>query len=105
MYSLRTQVHFKIPITTVANRSKKYYVYIVASNNGTLYTGQVQDLHLPVFRHRTKETPGSYHPKRLVYHEVFTNRLAARARAKEIRAWTRKKKIELINSVNPGWSA
>jgi putative endonuclease len=89
---------------TVANKAKKYYVYIVASDKRTLYTGLVEDLHLAVFRHRTKEIPGSHDPKRLAYHEVFTNRPAARKRANEIKAWTRKKKIELIKSANPGWT-
>jgi putative endonuclease len=48
--------------------------------------------------------PGRHDPKRLIYYEVFTNPTVARERAKDIKAWTRKKKIELINSVNPQWT-
>jgi hypothetical protein len=39
----------------------------------------------------------------LVYYEVFTNVRAAIRREKEIKGWTRKKKIALIESVNPKW--
>jgi hypothetical protein len=40
---------------------------------------------------------------RLVYYEVFTQVGAAIRREKEIKNWTRKKKIALIESMNPKW--
>ena len=80
---------------------RNFYLYIAADESGTLYTGHLRDLHLAVTRHRTKESPGGHDPKRLVYYEVFSDRRAAQGRAREIKAWTRKRKLELISAVNP----
>jgi putative endonuclease len=80
---------------------RKFYAYIAAGESGTLYTGHLQDLHLAVGRHRTKESPGRHDPKRLVYYEMFPDLRSAQSRAKEIKAWTRKRKLGLISSVNP----
>jgi len=57
-------------------------------------------------QHKNKETPGftsKYDVNRLVYYEVFRDVLAAIRREKEIKGWTRKKKIALIESVNAKW--
>ena len=79
------------------------YVYIVASATGTLHTGHINDLHLAVQRHRTKESPGHYVPKRLVYYEEMPTASKARQRSKEIKGWSRKKKVELVEAGNPEW--
>jgi putative endonuclease len=84
---------------TVSGRN--YYVYLLLSDKGTLYTGLVRDLQLAVHRHRTKESPGNHDPKRLVYHEMFTDGKSAKSRAKEIKGLSRKEKVELIHSANP----
>ncbi len=44
-----------------------------------------------------------YHVHTLVYYEDFTDVFAAIAREKQIKGWTRAKKIALIQSVNPRW--
>ena len=82
-----------------------YYVHILTSNSGTLYTGVTNS----IFRralHKSKETPGftrKYDVTRLVYYEMFNDVRAAIRHEKEIKGWTRKKKIALIESKNPKW--
>lgn len=78
-----------------------FYAYVLLSELGTLYIGDIRDLRLAVHRHRTKESPGKYEPKRLVYYEKFADETSAASRAREIRGWNRKKKMELISSLNP----
>ena len=87
-------------------KQRFYYVYILSSLTGTLYTGITNSIYNRTLQHKGKETPGftsKYDVDRLVYYEVFTNVRAAIRREKEIKGWTRKKKIALIESVNPKW--
>jgi putative endonuclease len=59
-----------------------------------------------VLQHRGKLLPGftaRYDINRLVYHEGFGEILAAIAGEKEIKNWSRKKKIALIEAVNRDW--
>lgn len=88
-----------------AKNSERHYVYFLVSSKGTIYAGQINDLHLAVHRHRTKEMPGQYDPKKLVYYEALEDMKAAHERVKELKALTRKQKIELITSVNPDWNS
>jgi putative endonuclease len=56
--------------------------------------------------HRSGGTPGftsRYKIDRLVYFEQTTDVYAAKERERQIKAWTRSKRIELINSTNPRW--
>ena len=84
-----------------------YYVYIMADRHrGTLYVGVTSDLERRVSEHKTGSTPGftsRYHVHALVYVEDTTDVLAAIAREKQIKGWTRLKKIASIESVNPVW--
>ena len=85
---------------------KKYYVYILASISGTLYTGMTNDLERRVWEHKEGETPGftqKYKAKKLVYFEDTQYVNEAIAREKQIKGWLRKKKIALVESVNPKW--
>jgi putative endonuclease len=81
-----------------------YYVYIVASRSRVLYTGVSNDLERRVFEHKNKLTPGftsKYNVDRLVYFEDTGDVLAAIAREKQVKAWTRAKRVALIESINP----
>jgi putative endonuclease len=84
-----------------------YYVYIMTKQaNIVLYTGMTNDLRRRVFEH--KEVKGSgftakYKTKKLVFYERFDKAIDAIAAEKRIKAGSRKKKIELINSLNPEW--
>ena len=83
-----------------------YYVYIVASYRGILYTGVTRDLTRRMYEHRNKLVDGftrKYNVSKLVYYEVTDNVQSAIAREKQIKGWLRSKKIELIESFNPQW--
>ncbi len=85
---------------------KTYYVYIMASKSRTLYTGVTNNLERRVLQHRRKLVPGftaRYNINRLVYYEVCGDPLAAINREKQIKGWTRLKKLALIESVNRDW--
>ena len=86
---------------------RNYSVYILASRSQVLYTGVTSDLHRRIKSHLEGATPGfttRYRVNRLVYFEVTQDVRAAIAREKQIKGWVRRKKIALIESVNPTWS-
>jgi putative endonuclease len=85
---------------------KQYVVYIMTNRSGTLYTGVTSDLAHRVAQHRTGETGGftsRYRIDRLVYYERTSDVRVALGREKQINAWTRAKRVALINSMNPKW--
>ena len=81
-------------------RLSNSYAYILASRrNGTLYVGVTSDLIKRVYEHKNNVFEGftkKYNVKTLVYYEVFDNVKEAIKREKQIKGWTRKKKIALI---------
>jgi len=83
-----------------------YYVYIMASASRTLYTGVTSNLERRVLQHRRKLLGGftaQYNINRLVYYEVSSEIIAAITREKQIKSWSREKKIALIESTNRDW--
>lgn len=85
-----------------------YYVYILASKtNVTIYTGVTNDLIRRVYEHRTNAIKSSFTAKydvhKLVYFEETSDVKEAIAREKQIKGWNRKRKNELVNTVNPQW--
>ena len=87
-------------------REKFYYVYIMSSRSLTLYTGVTEDLYRRVFEHKEHRIEGftkKYHIDRLVYYEVFRYVRNAIQREKQVKAWTRAKRIALIKTMNPTW--
>ena len=85
---------------------KTYYVYILSSRRRTLYTGVTSDLRRRVYQHRFKVLDGftkRYNVTVLVYFETTNDVCAAIAREKQIKKWSRSKRIALIRSANPGW--
>jgi putative endonuclease len=86
--------------------TKGGYVYILASKSGVLYTGVTNRLTRRTIEHRQKLVEGftkQYNVSRLVYWQRFREIGAAIAREKQIKGWLRSKKVELIESTNPGW--
>lgn len=84
----------------------RYFIYIMTNHSGTLYVGKTNDLKRRVWEHKQKLIGGftkHYNIIRLVYYEETTDVTAAIAREKQIKGWLRKKKIALIESLNPGW--
>ena len=85
---------------------KTYYVYIMNSPSGTLYTGVTNNLFRRVFEHKQKHIEGftkKYNVTRLAYFEETSDVNRAILREKEIKKWRRSKKIALIKSLNPTW--
>ena len=87
--------------------TKTYYVYILASKrNGTLYIGVTNDLERRLYEHRNNLIEGftnKYNVHHLVYYEDVNDIQSALLREKQLKRWTRKWKIELIEKVNPEW--
>jgi putative endonuclease len=85
---------------------KTYYVFIMTNHSRTLYVGMTNDLARRVAEHREGSLPGftkRYCITQLVHFEEFRDVRDAIEREKQIKSWRRGKKIELIESVNPGW--
>ena len=84
------------------------YVYLLANKyNNVLYTGVTSDLIRRVYEHKNKLLQGftqKYNVDRLVYYEACENIVVAIEREKQIKAWSRKKKDQLINTLNPEWN-
>jgi len=84
----------------------QFFVYILASHSRVLYTGVTRDLLRRVHQHRLGQIPGftqDYQVKRLVYFEDTPSARFAFDRERQIKGWSREKKIRLIESVNAGW--
>ena len=85
---------------------KVYFVYIMSNSSKMLYTGITNDVETRAFQHKSKRIPGftqRYNLHKLVYFERFSNVLEAIGREKQIKGWSRFKKVALIESVNPKW--
>jgi putative endonuclease len=84
------------------------FAYILANkNNTTLYTGAAGDLYSRLYEHRTKMNKGfssRYNTNKLVYYECFNKIELAFDREAEITSWSRQRKVNLIESINPDWA-
>ena len=83
-----------------------YFTYIVASRSRTLYIGVTGNLPKRVFEHKWREHEGfteRYNCDRLVWFEGYDDVTKAIDREKQLKGWTRAKKIALIEKVNPAW--
>ena len=89
------------------NDTKYGYVYILFnSRNGTLYTGVTSDLINRIYEHKNKMTEGftnKYAVDKLGYYEQHDSIISAIEREKQIKSGSRKKKLYLIESMNPEW--
>jgi putative endonuclease len=84
-----------------------YYVYILTNqSNKVLYTGITNDLERRLYEHQNKLIKGftsKYNVNKLVYFDCTTEATSAIAREKQIKGWTRQKKLDLISELNPQW--
>lgn len=82
-------------------------VYIVASKrNGTLYVGVTSNLIKRIYEHKEGIIEGftkKYGCKLLVFYESHETMMSAISREKCIKGGSRKKKIILIETMNPDW--
>ena len=82
------------------------YVYILGSLSGTLYIGFTGRLEARMIEHKEKLLEGftsRYDVDRLLYFECWVDPLRGISREKQLKGWSRKKKIALIESANPQW--
>jgi len=85
---------------------KTFIVYILASYTQRLYIGLTSDLEGRMWQHRTKALPGhtaKYNIDRLVYLKAFARADDAIARERQLKNWSREKKVALIVRDNPTW--
>ncbi len=82
-------------------REPLYYVYIMASRSLNLYTGITNNLYRRALEHKRGEM--RYRIDRLVCYETFKYVGNAIRREKQIKSWTRAKRLALIRSTNPTW--
>ena len=71
-----------------------------------LYIGMTNDLSRRITEHRSGDIPGfttDYRCHKLVYHEHYFEVEDATAREKQLKRWSRAKKVDLIERMNPRW--
>ena len=89
-------------------RDRTSAVYIMTNrSHRVLYAGVTTNLVLRVHEHRVAFDPACftarYRAVKLVYYEVHPDLRSAIPREKQIKGWTRHKKIALIKAMNPDW--
>lgn len=87
---------------------KPGFIYIVTNkNHTTLYMGVTSNLPERILAHKQKRYQNSFSAKynldKLVYYEAFQEIGGAIGREKQLKAGSRKKKLELIENINPEW--
>ena len=83
-----------------------YFVYIVSSHTGTLYIGMTRNLANRIDQHKSGRGgrfSSRYKTGNLVYCESVEGLEAALCREAQLKRWSRRKKIWLIELENPYW--
>jgi putative endonuclease len=84
------------------------FVYIMSNRQHTLYVGATADLLHRVWQHKNRVYPNGftarYNFTRLVYFETTATYAKALVREKQLKAWSRAKKVALIQATNPRWN-
>jgi len=84
--------------------SRSYWLYILSSNTGTLYIGMTNNITRRLYEHQNNLIKGftsKYAVHNLIYYEEFSDPLVAIEAEKRIKKWSRKKKLDLVKSINP----
>jgi putative endonuclease len=83
----------------------EFFVYILASRSRRLYVGVTNNLLVRIAQHRAGASAftARYRIWRLVHCEQTLDVRSAIAREKQLKAWTRAKRIALIEQCNPAW--
>lgn len=85
---------------------KDYYVYMISNKSKTLYVGMTNNIIRRMYEHKNKLIDGftkRYKITKLVYFETTPDVNSAIKREKQLKNWHRQWKINLIESMNPGW--
>jgi putative endonuclease len=88
-------------------RYRPFYVYILASDTRELYVGITNNLVRRIIEHREGRDPFQYVFRhvatRLVHVEAAGNARDAIRRERQLKGWTRRRKLALITRTNPEW--
>jgi len=87
-------------------RDYSFHLYIMASKSRRLYTGMTKGLWARVKDHKEGKMEGftkKHQINRLVYFESFKYVKNCIDREKQVKDWTRAKRVALIQSLNPTW--
>lgn len=86
---------------------KQPFVYIMANKrNGTVYVGVTSAPVKRIYEHKTSAIKGftsTYGCTILVWYEQHEDMISAISREKQLKAGSRKKKLEAIEAMNPDW--
>lgn len=91
----------------MTNVGRTFCVYILASEVRKLYVGITNNIYRRVAEHKAMLRPGytsEHNITRLVHVEYFNNALTSIWRERQIKGWSRAKKVSLIESENPAWA-
>ena len=84
-----------------------YYVYILTNtHHNVLYTGVTNDLERRCYEHKQKKIKGfsqKYNIDKLIYFERFDS-INSATREKQIKGFSKEKKLALINKFNNDWN-
>ena len=88
-------------------RDYDFWVYIITNKHeSVLYIGITNSLSRRLSEHRRGEIPGftaDDRCNRLIYYEHYQDVNQAIAREKQLKRWSRAKKVALIERMNPRW--
>jgi putative endonuclease len=85
---------------------RRYFAYIMASRSRVLYIGITNSIVRRNAQHKEQAADSFtaiHRCTRLVWYEIYRSPTAAIAREKQLKGWTRAKKIDLIEQTNPDW--
>ena len=87
--------------------ARRFFVYILANRSRTLYVGVTNDVVRRVAQHRAglgSRFTRRYAIQRLVFVESAARARDAIAREKQIKRWSRRKRVALVAEHNPDWT-
>lgn len=79
-----------------------WFVYILQCSDGSFYTGYTNDVEKRFEKHklgRGGKYTRSHKPLKIVYTEKLQTKIDALKREREIKSWSRRKKITLLKLV------
>lgn len=84
------------------------FTYIITNKNiTTFYVGVTSNLKRRLNEHKNKLNPNSfsarYNLSKLVYFEYWPSIDEATIREKKLKNYSRKRKVEIIERINPNW--
>lgn len=89
-----------------SSSDRTYWVFMMTNRSGTLYIGMTNNLMRRIQEHRLGRAAGftaKYKITRLIHAEGFSEVRDAVAREKQLKGWSRARKLALIAASNPDW--